>query len=389
MALEEFKHFFQEASHKTKVDRDKNKIRNDLGIEKNNHSEYGIITDKASGNERYVKLTFDTNKPTAVGGIQRDYNKQIFYVVMNINPNDLNRGHGFTKYLHEKNHVLQDLRKTISKTDNGKSINKIVYTHKNDISDQDMIRAFISKHSNEIISDHSKDPDEYMADLNTARKRGFNETIHTLEDLLSTANSPSSKHVLNVMKRTSKLNTNKRYDDAEINILRKEYTKILHDYEFDLKTMESDVYTNQSDIQFTRKMIKVIKKQLSSDDNFKNAVISTEITNEFNNLCRQHDSDILLRIQFLRDMKRLNNMNKIFSEGQIIEYIDNGYTLKHLVSNHNFKIYQESCNNLSIVYNIIKDNLSNIFNEYNISDNIIYESMNYVIIDSLETEGDE
>lgn len=252
-----------------------------------------------------------------------------------------------------------------------------------------MIKAFISKHSNEIISDHSKDPDEYMADLNTARKRGFNETIHMLEDLLSTSNSPSSKHVLKVMKRTAKLNTNKRYDDAEINILREEYTKILHDYEFKLKTMESDVYTNQSDIQFTQKMIKVIKKQLSSDNNFKNAVISTEIMNEFNNLCRQHDSDILLRIQFLRDMKRLNNMNKIFSEGQIIEYIDNGYTLKHLVSNHKFKIYQESCNNLSIVYNIIKDNLSNIFNEYNISDDIIYESMNYVILDSLETEGDE
>lgn len=390
--FEEFDHFFQEASSKTKITREKNKIKNDLNVGKDG---YGKIIDKSTGKETLVKVEFDYNKPTHVDKRKYDSSKQCFYLPMNINPNDIDKGHGFTKYLHEKNHVLQDLRKTrdIIKAQDNKTKYEIKYTRDNDIDDEKLAKAFIDKHRNEIISKHSQDPEEYLADLHTARKRGFNETIRTLDDLMykpSKNMSKSAKNALSLLKKDISDKYSKEFDDNKIKQMMNTYKQILEEHKSKLKFYKSmPTEANPYDENHEKEIIETMEKHVSSFSTFRKAVVDGLIIKEYEQLREQYDSDLKLRIQFLRDMKKLDKKNGIIHEGTILRY-DNSNTyfdpINNLINKEQFKLYQESYQYMQYICNNIKYNIENLISEYSISDDIANDTLNHIILEYLEQE---
>ena len=385
--------YYQEASNKTKVTREKNKIKNDLNVDKNG---FGKIIDRETNKEIPVKLSFDYNEPTHVSRRKYDSNKQMYYIPMNINPNDLDRGHGFTKYLHEKNHIIQDVHKMkeILYEDN-KQVYKFKYTRDNDISDEKLVKAFIDKHRNELLGPHSKDPEEYLADLHTARKSGFNETIRMLEDMIYYENKNKNKSIKNnlaIIKREAVEISEKDHgnNNDRIKNLLKLCKEMLNEHKSKLKyynTMSIDA--NNSDIKYEKSLIKILEKVTASFGDFKKYVINHDSLKKYEELINEYNNDLKMRILFLRDMKKIDDRNSHISEG-FIEY-HNKYDdpLDELLNIYNYKTYVESYNVLQSLYQDIKYQLNNFIQEYGISDNTIDDIANHFILEYLENEGDE
>ena len=380
--------YYQEASNKTKVTREKNKIKNDLNVDKNG---FGKIIDKETNKEIVVKLSFDFNKPTHVAGSKFDKSTHSFYVPMNINPNDLDRGHGFTKYLHEKNHIIQDLHKMKENVyENNIQKTNIKYTRDDDIADEKLAKAFINKHRNDLLGKHSKDPEEYLADLHTARKRGFNETIKTLEDMVyydSKNKNKSIKNNLAILKRESEKISEKEYDNEKIKGLMKITNEMLKEHKTKLNYYETmQLEANKSDIECEKDAVKMLEKILASFDDFKKYVIKGTSLKQYEKLIEEYNNDLKMRILFLRDMKKIDDRNSHISEG-FIEY-RNKYDdpLDELLSIYNYKTYVESYNLMNSLYSDIDYQIKDIFQEYNITEDIIDDIMNYMILEYFENE---
>ena len=387
--------YYQEASNKTKVTREKNKIKNDLNIDKNG---FGKLIDKQTGKEILVKIEFDHNKPTHAKTKNYDRDNGRTYSSININPNDLERGHGYTKYLHEKNHIIQDLHKTAENIYDG-NVRKtyIKYTRDDDISDEKLAKAFINKHMNEARSKHAKDPEEYIADLRTARKRGFNETIKMLQDMIykeSKTPSKSTKNNLATFKNIAKDNTsnNKNISDDALKEYFNSYKKILEEHRSKLKMYEDlpDDAVIQ-DIKREKEMIKVLEKRLSSFDKFKRDAIKGVETVNYEKLVDDYNSDLKLRILFLRDMKKIEDRNQHFNEGSIIRFRDSENIrdlykdpLGVLIDNFGYMEYVESYEQMKSMHDHVKQYLESSFPKYNISDDLIDHTINYIILESLE-----
>lgn len=380
--------YYQEASNKTKVTREKNKIKNDLNVDKNG---FGKIIDKETGKTEIVKLTFNHNEPTHVGRKCHDENIGGLYRPMNINPNDLDRGHGFTKYLHEKNHIIQDLhkmRETIY--EDNRPVYKFKYTRENDISDEKLAKTFIDKHKKELISIHSKDPEEYLADLHTARKRGFNETIKTLEDMIydpSKTSSKSTKNNLAIFKKNFKSLSEKDFSDNDrVKSLMIKYKKILENHKINLKLYDDISHGNPYDAEAEKKIIKMMEKQLTDFDTFKKCLINKDIQMNYEKAINEYNNDLKMRILFLRDMKKIDDRNSHISEG-FIEY-RNKYDdpLDELLNIYNYKTYVESYNLMNSLYSDIDYQIKDLFQEYNITEDIIDDIMNYMILEYFENE---
>ena len=380
--------YYQEASNKTKVTREKNKIKNDLNVDKNG---FGKIIDKETGKTEIVKLTFNHNEPTHVGRKCHDENIGGLYRPMNINPNDLDRGHGFTKYLHEKNHIIQDLhkmRETIY--EDNRQVYKFKYTRENDISDEKLVKTFIDKHRNDLLGKHSKDPEEYLADLHTARKRGFNETIKTLEDMIydsSKTSSKSTKNNLAIFKKNFKSLSEKDFSNNDrVRSLMIEYKKILENHKINLKLYDNASHGNPNDAEAEKKIIKMMEKQLTDFDTFKKCLINKDIQMNYEKAINEYNNDLKMRILFLRDMKKIDDRNSHISEG-FIEY-RNKYDdpLDELLNIHNYKTYVESYNLMNSLYSDIDHQIKDLFQEYNITEDIIDDIMNYMILEYFENE---
>ena len=380
--------YYQEASNKTKVTREKNKIKNDLNVDRNG---FGKIIDKETGKTEIVKLTFNHNESTHVGRKCHDENIGGLYRPMNINPNDLDRGHGFTKYLHEKNHIIQDLhkmRETIY--EDNRPVYKFKYTRENDISDEKLVKSFIDKHRNDLLGKHSKDPEEYLADLHTARKRGFNETIKTLEDMIydsSKTSSKSTKNNLAIFKKNFKSLSEKDFSNNDrVRSLMIEYKKILENHKINLKLYDNASHGNPNDAEAEKKIIKMMEKQLPDFDTFKKCLINKDIQMNYEKAINEYNNDLKMRILFLRDMKKIDDRNSHISEG-FIEY-RNKYDdpLDELLNIHNYKTYVESYNLMNSLYSDIDHQIKDLFQEYNITEDIIGDIMNYMILEYFENE---
>ena len=378
--FEEFNHFFQEASSKTKVTRDKDKIKDDLNYDKS--SGMGSITEPTTNRTVDIKLTFNNKQPTEVNAAYRDNDKII--IPMNINPNDLNRGHGFTKYLHEKNHILQDLRKKrIVEYKNGNYSPRLERLGKNDPSDIEAIKAFINKHSSEITSYHSKDPDEYLSDLNVARKKGFNNVIRMLQDLKIKVSkqSPSSKYYKAFIKNASKQNAESYYaNDYNLNEAYDQYRDYIKslENEIELGTYNGNV---SSVVNHLEKEIDNIKKHLESKDSFKKFITNEKAVNDLEKLINGYNADIELRIKFLRTMKKLDDKNVgIIEEMCNKDYIKGNSVYSDCI--HNIAV--NACNNTEALQNEIDEFISehfesDIVQEYN--DDINIGILSYIIME--------
>ena len=172
----------QEATKATKTRRMKKKILRDLKADKNG---YGTISDDR-GNETDVHIRFGTNDTTHTGR-EWDPDKGIIDTIY-INNNDMRRDNGVPAYHHEKNHISIDRRcgkRAVSKTNKmgyAYSGYTKVYEDKQDVDDLKLIKMFIEKHRDELISEHSRDVDEYLSDLNAARSIGYKRMIKMLDD---------------------------------------------------------------------------------------------------------------------------------------------------------------------------------------------------------------
>ena len=363
--------FFQEASHKTKLNRDKNKIKDDLKYNKS--TGVGELHDSSSGISVPVDLTFDNKRQTSTGYLTYKNGKRA--VGMNINPNDLNRGHGFTKYLHEKNHILQDLRKRNDGNDN---------------NDLNMISAFISKHSNEIKTSHSSDKDEYLADLNVARTRGYDKTIRMLQDMMikPLKSSPSAKHSKSFINKSANNKIDNELSDEFLNELYKEYNEMLDDEKLLLTTMKASRNVGEHHYKFLEKRIKKMESDTSSKEHFMKVARQASFIQEVNKGIDEHNSDLKLRILFLRDMKKIDSTNNDIKYKKEKSFTESGEPILSLLNTINNRAYD----NTKHLQNMIDEF---IIEHFNTTDNIDFVNgmiLSYVILeyveDTIRKEGD-
>lgn len=363
--------FFQEASHKTKVDRDKNKIKDDLKY--NKATGVGEIHDSSSNTTVPIDISFDNKRPTGTGNLTYKNGKRA--VGMNINPNDLNRGHGFTKYLHEKNHILQDLRKRNDGNDN---------------NDLNMISAFISKHSNEIKTPHSSDKDEYLADLNVARTRGYDKTIRMLQDMMikPLKSSPSAKNAKSFINKSADKKTNRDLSGEFLNELYKEYSRLLEDEKSLLNTMQASRNVGDHHYKSIEKRIKKMESDLSSKEHFMNIARQSMFVQDVNKRIDEHNSDLKLRILFLRDMKKIDSTNNDIKYKKENSFTESGEPILSLLSAINNRAYD----NTSQLQNNIDEF---IIEHFDVVDNMDFVNgmiLSYVILEYVEEiirkEGD-
>ncbi len=375
----------QEATSKTKINRDKNKIKDDLDYDKS--SGMGSLTEPSTGRSVDVKLTFNNSDTTHVGPGYRENDKIV--VPMNINPNDLNRGHGFTKYLHEKNHILQDLRKTsVASYENGKYSPKIERVGENDKNDLKLINAFIHKHSSEIVSKHSKDPDEYLADLSVARKRGFNNVIRMLQDLRK--DSPSFKNYNAFIKKSSEYDAKTYYDDKKLDATYEQYLKDIktNEHKLELGTYNENMSSNV--MKHLEDTIKSMKKNSESKEAFKKFMTDKKALDEYEKRINEYNSDIDMRIKFLRDMKKIDTRNN--------EIIEEMYRPNYVEGNDSYvdcvhHIAEGACNNTKILQDKIDEFIFEHFSDNDIiianRDSINSDILSHIVIEYAESVEDD
>lgn len=363
--------FFQEASHKTKLNRDKNKIKDDLKYNKS--TGVGEIHDSSLNTTVPIDISFDNKRPTGTGNLTYKNGKHA--VGMNINPNDLNRGHGFTKYLHEKNHILQDLRKRNDENDN---------------NDLNMISAFISKHSNEIKTPHSSDKDEYLADLNVARTRGYDKTIRMLQDMMikPLKSSPSAKNAKSFINKSADDKANRELSGKFLNELYEEYSRMLEDEKSLLNTMQASRNVGDYHFKSLEKRIKKMESDLSSKEHFMNTARQMTFVQEVNKRIDEHNSDLKLRILFLRDMKKVDSTNNDIKYKKEKSFTESGEPILSLLATINNRAYD----NTSQLQNNIDEF---IIEHFDVVDNMDFVNgmiLSYVILDYVEDilhdEGD-
>lgn len=373
MALEEFNHFFQEASHKTKVTRDKNKIKDDLKYDKS--SGFGKIHEPTSNISVPIDISFDNKRPTSAGNMS--YKNGKYSVGMNINPNDLSRGHGFTKYLHEKNHILQDLRK--------RGTDK-------DTDDLSFISTFLDKHSNEIKNSHSSDKDEYLADLNVARVRGYDKTIRMLQDMMikNTHNSPAAKNSKSFINKSSNRKIDMNISDEFLNTVYRNYLQLFNNEKEKLNVMRASRNVGDHHIKYLEKRIKKMESDLVSKEHFMKIAHQKLFLQELNKEIDEYNSDLKLRILFLREMKKIDSTNDgIRYKKQFSESADPLLMLLNDVNN-------EAYDNTEELQIKIDDFITEHFNDNGvIIENIDYVNktiLSYVILEYVENiinRGDE
>ena len=364
-------HLFQEASHKTKLNREKNKIKDDLNYNKS--SGVGELHDSSSGISVPVDLTFDNKRQTSTGYLTYKNGRRA--VGMNINPNDLNRGHGFTKYLHEKNHILQDLRKRNDGNDN------------NDLS---MISAFISKHSNEIKTSHSSDKDEYLADLNVARTRGYDKTIRMLQDMMikPLKSSPSAKHSKSFINKSANNKIDNELSGEFLNELYKKYNEMLDDEKLLLTTMKASRNVGEHHYKSLEKRIKKMESDTSSKEHFMKVARQASFIQEVNKGIDEHNSDLKLRILFLRDMKKIDSTNNDIKYKKKKSFTESGEPILSLFNTINNRAYDNTSKLQSKIDEFIIEHFGIIDNNDSVNGMIL----SYVILDYVEeiinNEGD-
>lgn len=297
----------QEATKATKTRRMKKKILRDLKADKDG---YGTITD-GRGNETDVRIRFGVNSETHAGQ-EWDEDKQKVIRTLHINNNDIRRDNAIPTYYHEKNHISIDKRcgkRATSKT------NKMGYTYsgytkvyedKQDVDDLKLIKMFIEKHRDELISEHSRDVDEYLADLNAARSIGYKRMIKTLDDIRTDTNkklSLSAKYHKGSIKKQAMnetISSDRMLYDKYLSILNE-----MKEYHNKLKNSNAGKDTIKESEQTINECEKILKTQSTFDKYLRNKHKNDPLfVSRYNQLISEYNTDLKYRILFLREMAK-------------------------------------------------------------------------------------
>ncbi len=265
----------QEASSKTKTRRMKTKLRK---LAKADDTGNGSVTDRF-GNSVDIKLKFPNNEPTHV---------------------DIN---------YKKNHILLNNRR--KRTITPSNTYQYAFTEDRDKYDESLVKAFINRHRKDITGKHTLDPDEYLADLNSARELGFNKIIKMLEDLrtdkYNIGISPQAKHYMKEFKNKSKQEAERLIQDKTVmRTLKSNYQEMLNQYKSEVDFIRNPG-ANAHYAEQMKHLIEIMENQLESDESFIKAVRDKTYETTYLTLRNQYNQDLKMRIMFLKEMKKIDD----------------------------------------------------------------------------------
>lgn len=380
----------QEASNKTKTRRMKNKILKSVNADK-----YGNATiSNGDGENVDINISFSNNQPSCTG-VKYDLNKGKPIRTIHMNTNHLKRKNGTPAFNHEKNHILIDSRKnreTVTRSDGVKEY-KYYFTNTKDISYEKLAKAFIAHHNQEIMSEHSRNVDEYMSDLYTAEDVGFSKVMKMLQDLqgiIGSNNSPSAKYQINRIKKNATKFSEKYFFDHpdELMSLYNDYIKSIKVYE-GLLERNYQIGGNPNDEKRLSNIIKTMKDGISTIRTFIDIMIDKKRLDKIEKDINEYNSDLKLRIEFLKDMKKLKESKKSI-EPYLVKESSNCIS-DLFVKCHN-ECYDNNIKKENETINIIHEYVNNIldhsFYTENDIDDIINDVYAYFVIESVEKEND-
>ena len=381
----------QEATKATKTRRMKKKILRDLKADKDG---YGTITD-GRGNETDVRIRFGVNRETHAGQ-EWDEDKQKVIRTLHINNNDMRRDNAIPAYYHEKNHISIDKRcgkRATSKT------NKMGYTYsgytkvyedKQDVDDLKLIKMFIEKHRDELISEHSRDVDEYLADLNAARSIGYKRMIKTLDDIRTDTGkklSLSAKYHKGSIKKQAMnetISSDRMLYDKYLSILNE-----MKEYHNKLKNSNAGKDTIKESEQTINECEKILKTQSTFDKYLRNKHKNDPLfVSRYNQLISEYNTDLKYRILFLREMAKYDKTKagkkseKAITESycvndpidQLCAYMFDKHTDDHHIYEH------------TIIFDYLNGFLDkSVYSESDIH-NMTDDVLSYIVLDDLESD---
>lgn len=380
----------QEATKATKTRRMKKKILRDLKADKDG---YGTISDDR-GNETDVHIRFGTNDTTHTGR-EWDPDKGIIDTIY-INNNDMRRDNGVPVYHHEKNHISIDRRcgkRAVSKTNKMEyaySGYTKVYEDKQDVDDLKLIKMFIEKHRDELISEHSRDVDEYLADLNAARSIGYKRMIKMLDDIRTDTNkrlSLSAKYHKGSIKKQAMnetINGDKALYDKYLSILNE-----MKEYHVKLKNSNAAKDTIKESEQMIDECEKILKSQSTFDKYLQNKHKNDPLfVSRYNQLIDEYNNDLKYRILFLREMEKYDKTkSKKKPEKVVTESHCTNDPLDQLRARMSDKSINDSC---IYEHNVIFDYLNGFLDKSIYTESDIHKMTDdilaYTVLDDLESD---
>lgn len=212
-----------------------------------------------------------------------------------------------------------------------------------------------------------------------------------LEDLqcaINGKNSPSAKYQLKQFEKDSKSLSKKHIDEDP------EFVKRIHDEYVDIIRRNESLIEyiresggNPNDEKRLSKLVTEMKNNVSSDEKFINVLIDREAILKYNEFVDAYNSDLKLRIMFLRDMKKFKESKKSIEPYLVKESGD--FLSDLIVKSHN-KCYEEYVKKESEMVNIIheyfNDILDHSFYTEDDIDDITNEAYAYFVIEDLEKE---
>ena len=381
----------QEATKATKTRRMKKKILRDLKADKDG---YGTITD-GRGNETDVRIRFGVNRETHAGQ-EWDEDKQKVIRTIHINNNDMRRDNAIPAYYHEKNHISIDKRcgkRATSKT------NKMGYTYsgytkvyedKQDVDDLKLIKMFIEKHRDELISEHSRDVDEYLADLNAARSIGYKRMIKTLDDIRTDTGKK-----LSLSAKYHKGSIKKQAMNEAISSDRMLYAKYLSilnemkEYHTKLKNSNAGKDTIKESEQTINECEKILKTQSTFDKYLRNKHKNDPLfVSRYNQLISEYNTDLKYRILFLREMAKYD---KTKAEKKSEKAVTEAYCVNDPIDQLCAYMFDKHTDDHHIYeHTIIFDYLNGFLDKsvYSESDihNMTDDVLSYIVLDDLESD---
>lgn len=377
----------QEASSKTKTRRMKTKLRK---LAKADDTGNGSVTDRF-GNSVDIKLKFPNNEPTHVD-INYDTKTSKFERTLYVNQHGLGRSsNAIPAFTHEKNHILLNNRR--KRTITPSNTYQYAFTEDRDKYDESLVKAFINRHRKDITGKHTLDPDEYLADLNSARELGFNKIIKMLEDLrtdkYNIGISPQAKHYMKEFKNKSKQEAERLIQDKTVmRTLKSNYQEMLNQYKSEVDFIRNPG-ANAHYAEQMKHLIEIMENQLESDESFIKAVRDKTYETTYLTLRNQYNQDLKMRIMFLKEMKKIDDeywkRKSIRDNHAISESYDMlDLCIYHSATNCLNRISHERDEYLKQIHGVISDTVdcSKYSNED--IDEMVTEAFAYSIISSLE-----
>lgn len=377
----------QEASSKTKTRRMKTKLRK---LVKADDTGNGSVTDRF-GNSVDIKLKFPNNEPTHVD-INYNTKASKFERTLYVNQHGLERSsNAIPAFTHEKNHILLNNRR--KRTITPSNTYQYAFTEDRDKYDESLVKAFINRHRKDITGKHPLDPDEYLADLNSARELGFNKIIKMLEDLrtdkYNIGISPQAKHYMKEFKNKSKQEAERLIQDKTVmRTLKSNYQEMLNQYKSEVDFIRNPG-ANAHYAEQMKHLIEIMENQLESDEAFIKAVRDKTYETTYLTLRNQYNQDLKMRIMFLKEMKKIDDeywkRKSIRDNHAISESYDVlDLCIYHSATNCLNQISHERNEYLKQIRSVISETVdcSKYSNED--IDEIVTEAFAYSIISSLE-----